>query len=703
MFKKAVDIACNITGNIRQAGTHAAGMIITPRGLDMFRYLPVMITGGKLNSQYDKSDVEEAGFLKMDLLGIRNLDIIQDAMDYVKKYRNIDINIRAIPLDDEKTFQLYRDGDTDFVFQVESPGMKDFLRRLQPKDMEDIICVLAGYRPGPMAYLEQYVKVRNGEQEAVYRHELLKPILEVTGGISFYQEQIMDIFKSLAGYSLGRADLVRRALGKKKKAILDQERHNFIYGIQAKDEDGNLMFEEDGTTPIMEVKGCINNGIDEETASQIYEDILPFANYGFNKSHAAGYAILSYRTAYLKANYFLEYATAVLRSVQESREDLTPYANIVKSKGVKILFPDINKSNLNMDIYDFENKVIITGLLAVKGLPGEMATHIIEEREANGDFKSYEEFLERMTKYNIDAKSIKALVYSGTFDCFDKNVGRLMSYYEYSSLYYKRVKELKEMPQRSIFDIPAFSEKISYLQYIPDNNGYDLQKRLSELCAYNNVGIHDDVTKSVKNIKNDLTMESWQRDEDYDVKKGVLTGVLEEEFKISKKGKAYLSSLRTFTGDTIKLIVAKSKVGDLDCDLNDFKSGMVVDVFGSFKFPKAVESDGEEADENAQGFVNNDIVSFPKNIAIKELDNPIVPLKIELDFDNMVVGKETVADYFGVDNYNEVAKKILGSFSTDDNGKILVLKLGGNIYPSSRKVNITLDDIKKLGCSYKVV
>lgn len=213
MFKKAVDIASSITGNIRQAGTHAAGMIITPRDLDMFKKLPVMITGGKLNSQYDKNDVEYAGFLKMDLLGIRNLDIIQDTIDYVEKYRGKKINIRAIPLDDEKTFQLYRDGDTDFVFQVESGGMKDFLRRLQPKDMEDIICVLAGYRPGPMAYLEQFVKVKSGQEEAIYRHELLKPILEVTGGISFYQEQIMDIFKSLAGYSLGRADLVRRALG----------------------------------------------------------------------------------------------------------------------------------------------------------------------------------------------------------------------------------------------------------------------------------------------------------------------------------------------------------------------------------------------------------------------------------------------------------------------------------------------------------
>lgn len=173
-----------------------------------------MYTGGRLNSQYDKSDVEYAGFLKMDLLGIRNLDIIQDCIEMVKKYRNIDINIRAIPLNDEKTFQLYQEGDTDFVFQVESGGMKDFLRRLKPTNIEDIIVVLAGYRPGPMAYLDTFIKVKNKIEPAIYRHELQKPILEVTGGIAFYQEQIMDLFKSLAGYSLGRADLVRRALGK---------------------------------------------------------------------------------------------------------------------------------------------------------------------------------------------------------------------------------------------------------------------------------------------------------------------------------------------------------------------------------------------------------------------------------------------------------------------------------------------------------
>lgn len=704
MFKKAVDIASSITGNIRQAGTHAAGMIITPRDLDMFKKLPVMITGGKLNSQYDKNDVEYAGFLKMDLLGIRNLDIIQDTIDYVEKYRGEKINIRAIPLNDEKTFQLYRDGDTDFVFQVESGGMKDFLRRLQPKDMEDIICVLAGYRPGPMAYLEKFVKVKNKQEEAVYRHELLKPILEVTGGISFYQEQIMDIFKSLAGYSLGRADLVRRALGKKKKEILDEERHNFIYGIQAKDENGELMFEEDGT-PIMEVKGCINNGIDEETASQIYEDILPFANYGFNKSHAAGYAILSYRTAYLKANYFLEYATAVLRSVQESREDLTPYANIVKSKGVQILFPDINKSNMNMDIYDFDNKVIITGLLAIKGLPNEMAGHILEERETNGLFTSYENFLERMSKYNIDKKSITALVYSGAFDCFDKNVERLLAYYEYSNAFYKRLKEIKEGKQRSIFDVDAFDSMVGYLQYIPDNNGYNLQDRLSNLCAYNNVGIHGDVTSSYKNIRNELRMSTskWQKDEDYDIKEGVLTGVLEDAFTISKKGKAYLSTLRAFNGERIKLIISKAKVDKITDDINQYKSGMVVDIVGSFKFPKPVEAGDEEGmDDGSQGFVNNEIISFPNDIEIKVLDNPIIPLTVELDFDNMITDRDTVINYFGADNFNDVIKKVLGNFSEDNNGKRVVLKYNGHTYKSSKRVNITLDDIKKLGCTYTI-
>lgn len=221
-FKKALDMSCRVTGMIRQPGTHAAGLIITPRDMLMFKKLPVLTIKQnkgpgkgpvKINSQYDKKDIEYAGFLKMDLLGLRTLDIIRDAQDLIKIHRGIDLDIATIPLDDAKTYKMYQEGDTDFVFQVESGGMKNFLRQLKPTNLEDIIVVLAGYRPGPMAYLEDYVQIRDGKKEAVYRHPLIKPVLEVTGGIPFYQEQVMDVFVVLGGYSRGRADLVRRAMG----------------------------------------------------------------------------------------------------------------------------------------------------------------------------------------------------------------------------------------------------------------------------------------------------------------------------------------------------------------------------------------------------------------------------------------------------------------------------------------------------------
>ena len=310
-----------------------------------------------------------------------------------------------------------------------------------------------------------------------------------------------------------------------------------------------------------------------------------------------------------------------------------------------------------------------------------------------------------MSKYSIDKKSITALVYSGAFDCFDKNVERLLAYYEYSNAFYKRLKEIKEGKQRSIFDVDAFDAIVGYLQYIPDNNGYNLQDRLSNLCAYNNVGIHGDVTSSYKNIRNELRMSTskWQKDEDYDIKEGVLTGVLEDAFTISKKGKAYLSTLRAFNGERIKLIISKAKVDKITDDINQYKSGMVVDIVGSFKFPKPVEAGDEEGmDDGSQGFVNNEIISFPNDIEIKVLDNPIIPLTVELDFDNMITNRDTVINYFGADNFNAVIKNVLGNFSEDNNGKRVVLKYNGHTYKASKRVNITLDDIKKLGCTYTI-
>lgn len=418
-------------------------------------------------------------------------------------------------------------------------------------------------------------------------------------------------------------------------------------------------------------------------------------------STSAGYAILSYRTAYLKANYFLEYATAVLRSVQEDKKKLTAYASIVKDKGVEILFPDVNKSSINMDIYDFENNVIITGLVAINGMPEEMAINIIKEREANGLFTSYENFLERMCKYNLDKKSITGLVYSGALDCFDKNYSRLLSYYEYYNAYAKKVLELQADKQRSIFDFVSFEPILNYLQYTPDNNGYDLQERLSKLCEYNNVGIHSDVIKSYKNIKFDLK-PSRRQEEDFDNKEGVVSGILEDEFTVSKKGKAYLSTLRTFTGDIYKLIVAKSKVEAVTDDISVYKKGMAVDIRGSFKFPKIVEHHDENGDDENTGFVNNDIVCFPNSIELKALDTPIVPMRVELNFDSMIVDKEVVVSYYGAANFNEVIKGLLSKEASDEDGKYISIIHGGNVYSANKKINITMDEIKKLGCEYKI-
>lgn len=363
-----------------------------------------------------------------------------------------------------------------------------------------------------------------------------------------------------------------------------------------------------------------------------------------------------------------------------------------------------------MDIYDFDKKVISTGLLAINGLPEETAKHIIEERDKNGVFKSYEDFLERMIHYGLDSRGIKALVYSGALDCFDKNYSRLISYYDYYSAYYKRVKEVTVGVQRSIFDLASFNTLIKYLEYVPDNNGYDLHERLAKLCEYNNVGIHSEVTSSYKGIKNELALARWQREEEFETKEGTLTGVLEDEFKPSKKGKAYLSTLRAFNGDVIKLIVSKSKVDDITDDITQYKAGSVVDIIGSFKYPKAVEEHYDEngaedgGQENSQGFVNNDIVSFPSSIVNKDLDNPFVPISVELDFDNMLADKEMVMAYYGEDSFRGVVSKLLTKFTEkkSENGKKITLKYLGFSYEPILNVDITLDEIKKLGCSYTI-
>lgn len=718
-FKKALDMACRVSGMIRQPGTHAAGLIITPRNMSMFRKLPVLsiVQKGKgtvkINSQYDKKAIEYAGFLKMDLLGLRTLDIISDAVNLIKEHRGMDLDISTIPLDDEKTYKMYQAGDTDFVFQVESSGMKNFLKQLKPTNLEDIIVVLAGYRPGPMGYLEDYVQIRDGKKEAVYRHPLIKPVLEVTGGIPFYQEQVMDVFVVLGGYSRGRADLVRRAMGKKDKAILDQEKHNFIYGIQAKDADGNDLFDENGK-PIMEVNGCINNGIPEDVADAIYQDIIPFADYGFNKSHAAGYGLVSYQTGYLKANYFIEFATAVMRSVETNKKKLTSYANIVKEKNVQIIFPDINKSNKHMDIYDFKNNIISTGFMAIKGLSEGAIDNIIAERNLNGEFKSFEDFLDRMVEYNIDKKAVGALIGAGVFDAFTVNQELLTSIYENKLDYKKTVKALRSSAkgtQKSLYDFDDFCESLDYLREESDNNGYDVYNRLANLCEYNNVGIHGEILQSYSNIQHEFEVSRRQNDSEKIAKTGIVTGFLEEVFELSKSGKAYLGKMIGFDGERYKLILTKSKIEKIlgNTEPSDYKKGMVLDIVGDFSFPNLeLEDDNEnDEDENAKP-KSTEVAAFPKSIVIKTVSNPYVRKSVIIDLDEFIIDKNIVFGYFGVNNLEELIKNVLSKLVVDENTdsslvRDITFKYLGREFKYKKKTYISMDMLKKLGCKYTMV
>ena len=344
---KLLDIAMALEGMPRQASTHACGIIIARE--PVVNYVPLYARDDIISTQYIMTTLEELGLLKMDFLGLRTLTVIRNACELIKKNRGIDVKFDQ-NMDDPKVYKLWQDGNTIGIFQFESQGMTNFMKELKPDCLEDIIAGVSLYRPGPMDQIPRYITNKKDPEHAVYTHESLKPILKVTYGCMVYQEQVMQIVQSLAGYSLGRADLVRRAMGKKKVDVMAKERQNFVYGKL--DENGNV-----------EIPGCIRNGIDEKSANKIFDEMAEFAKYAFNKSHAACYAVVSYRTAYLKAYYPAEFMAAMLNSFLGKLEKIPIYINECKRLNIKILKPDINKSFRDFTV---EGNEIRFGLGSVK-------------------------------------------------------------------------------------------------------------------------------------------------------------------------------------------------------------------------------------------------------------------------------------------------------------------------------------------------
>lgn len=408
---KLLDIAMGLEGLPRQASTHACGIVITKEPVDT--YVPLYVRDNLISTQFIMTTLEELGLLKMDFLGLRTLTVIQDTINLVKQNLGIDV-VYDKDMNDPKVYKLWQDGDTVGIFQFESQGITNFMKELKPDCLEDIVAGVSLYRPGPMDQIPRYIANKKDPEHAVYTHPALKPILKVTYGCMVYQEQVMQIVRDLAGYSLGRADLVRRAMGKKKLDVMAKEREYFIHGQT--DENGNII-----------IPGCVRNGIDEQSANKIFDEMAEFAKYAFNKSHAAAYAVVSYRTAYLKAYYPAELMAATLNSFLGNLDKAPIYIDECKRLNIQILKPEINKSYTKFTVEDGK---IRFGLGGIKNVGFAVLDAIVKNRAENGPFKDLPDFCERMQNDSVNKKCIESLIKSGAMDEFNQTRATLLASYE---------------------------------------------------------------------------------------------------------------------------------------------------------------------------------------------------------------------------------------------------------------------------------
>lgn len=433
--KELIDTARLLEGMPRHASTHAAGVVISKEPIT--NYVPLQKNDESITTQFPMGQLEEIGLLKMDFLGLRTLTVIRDAVDLIYENYNIKVDIDRIEMNDPKVFKMISEGKTSGVFQLESAGMTQFMKELMPTSFEDIIAGISLYRPGPMEQIPRYLKNKNNPSEVRYAHPLLENILNVTYGCMVYQEQVMQIVRDLGGYSMGRSDLVRRAMAKKKVSVMEQERKNFIYGID--DENGNMI-----------VKGCIRNGVEEAVANKIFDEMMDFASYAFNKSHAAAYAVVAYQTAWLKCYYPLEFMAALLNSFLGSSDRISQYVYECKTLNIEVLPPDINESQMKFTVV---NGKIRFGLAAVKNVGEGAVRSIIEERKAKGPYKSFRDFCDRIDTREVNKRCVESLIKSGAFDSMGVFRSKLMAVFEKMLDGIAQIKKRNMDGQMSLFEI----------------------------------------------------------------------------------------------------------------------------------------------------------------------------------------------------------------------------------------------------------
>jgi DNA polymerase-3 subunit alpha len=406
--KKVVDMSIRVEDMPRQTGMHAAGVVICAKPIA--DNVPLQRSEDDITTQFDMKEVEQLGMLKMDFLGLRTLTDVSKAMQYIKENTGKVLDFHKIGYEDEGTYKLIGDGETDAVFQLESPGMKRFMRDLKPSTFEDIIAGISMYRPGPMDSIPKYVSYKHNPDTIKYDHPLLEPLLKATYGVLIYQEQVMQICQRIGGFSLGQADIVRRAMGKKNMEEMERQKKIFIEGGVSEKGDP--------------IPGAVKNGVPEDIARKIFDEMAGFAKYAFNKSHAAAYAVLAYQTAYLKLYYPVEFFASILNNRIDKIEEISKYLTYVKSKGMEVYPPDINKS---VAYFKCENGGLRFGLVGLKNVGLGAINAICEERERNGEFKSFEDFINRSIGFGINKRLVESLILSGTFDKFGINRRTLMA------------------------------------------------------------------------------------------------------------------------------------------------------------------------------------------------------------------------------------------------------------------------------------
>lgn len=654
VVKDLIDKSKRLEGLPRHASMHAAGVLICGKPVE--DYVPLSTgSDGAVVAQFVMTTLEELGLLKMDFLGLRTLTVIKDAENLIKKH-NKGFSIHDIDYSDKGVFDAISTGKCDGIFQLESAGMKSFMKELKPRSLEDLIAGISLYRPGPMDFIPQYIKGKNNQDSVTYACSQLEAILKPTYGCIVYQEQVMQIVRDLAGYSWGRSDLVRRAMSKKKAYVMEQERKNFIYG-----------------NPDEGVKGCVNNGIDEKVAGKIYDDMIDFAKYAFNKSHAACYAVVSFQTAYLKTYYPVEFMAALMTSVIDNTSKVAGYIYACKQMNIGILPPDVNESQMEFTV---ENGKIRFAMAAIKSLGRPTIQAILKERGENGSFISMQDFVTRMS-HALNKRAIENFVKAGAFDTFGHTRKSMMIVSE--SMLDSAIKHNKDSMtgQMSLFDFAAEEDKKAFEIRIPDVAEYTKE----ELLGYEKeiLGVYvsghplDEYTgmvnKYITNVSSDFEVddelgETKARDGAIATIGGLIT---EKTIKTTKKGQL------------MAFLTVEDVVGTVE----------VVVFPNSFTANRVVIDHAEKV--FVTGKVQANVDENAKLICDKVVDFASIPRKLWIRFASLSDYEDKKDELYGI-LYNSDGKDTVVIYCTKENKRLTL--------PASRTIRVDSELIQKLQAMY---